>query len=113
MKNIKKVKEEIKKQLINVKLMCRDDRRNLYNQPKDVDEDSFMMPYDPSKDDSYFKIIEFNDDYKISDGYYIICEVKKWETPEIMEMKIEFDNDGYFHIYADYTLADYYGKIDM
>ena len=113
MKNIEKIKEEIKKQLLNVKLIGRDNRIHLYNQP--ADDSTFVKPIDRNEDKSYVKIIEFKDEYVCSDVYYahVICEVKRWTKPEISEMKIEFDSDGYFIISGVYITFEYWGKIDI
>ena len=67
MKNIENFKEEIKKQLLNVKLMGRDNRSHLFNQPDD--DNPFVKPIDHSKDDSYVKIVEIKDGYEYSGGY--------------------------------------------
>ena len=96
MKNIEKVKEEIKKQLLNVKLM----RSNV-----------------KSKYNTYFKIVKFKDgyEYKYGDAYriYITCEHDQWARPELWEMIIEFWTDGEYHIFCDFSVEDYWGKIDI
>ena len=115
MKNIEKVNEEIKNKLLNVKLMGRNDIRNL-NYKKPEEENPFIIEYyDPTKDESYVKIIEFKYGYVYKGGYtaYAICEVKRCSKPEISEMKIEFDNDGYFIISGVNISFEYCGKIDI
>ena len=113
MKNIEKFTEEIKKQLLNVKLMGRDNRRYLYNQPDD--DSPFVTRIDHSKDETYVKIVEFKYGYEYKDGYtfHIMCEDHTWKKPELHEMKIEFDNDGYFIISGIYITFEYWGKIDI
>ena len=102
MKNIEKDKEEIKKQLLNVKLMYNTNIR--------------LKKYYDIKEDSYFKIVEFKDGSSFNGGYrfYIICEttVRK-DNPEIMEMKVDFYDDGDYHIFCDYSYIEYWGKIDI
>ena len=114
MKNIEKFTEEIKKQLLNVKLMGRDDRRYLYNNQPEYDN-PFVTPIDRTKDESYVKIIEFKDGYECRDIYYtsVICEVKRWFKPEISEMQIEINRDGHFIISGVYISYEYWGKLDI
>ena len=119
MENIEKFKEEIKKQLLNVKLMSNKDIRykkyyNMTEEEKDKDNPFVIEYYDPTKDETYFKILEFIDGYKTINGYvyYIICECPSYNDSEIKEMKIEYWNDGDFHIFADYTTTEYWGNIN-
>ena len=119
MKNIEKFTEEIKKQLLNVKLMSNKDIRykkyyNMKEEEKDKDNPFVIDYYDPYKDDTYFRILEFNYGYKTINGYvyYIICECPSYNDSEIMEMQIEYWNDGDFHIFADYTTTEYWGNIN-
>ena len=36
-----------------------------------------------------------------------------WREPEIDEMIIEFDCDGYYEIFSNYISFEYWGKIDI
>ena len=115
MENTEKFVEEIKKQLLNVKLMGRDDIRNLNYKKPEEENPFFIEYYDPAKDKTYVKMIEFKYGYAYNGGYtaHAICEVKRWRKPEISEMEIEFDNDGYFTISGVYISFEYCGKIDI
>lgn len=114
MKNIEKFAEEIKKQLLNVKLMSRDDIR-LLNYKKPEEENPFIEYYDPTKDESYFKIVEFKDGYEFRGGYtlFITCELHRYRKPEIHEMDVDFYNDGTFKVFSHYISFEYWGKIDI
>ena len=91
MKNFETFTEEIKKQLLNVKLMYNTNIR--------------LIKYYDIKEDSYFTIVDFKDGHSFNGGYsfYIICEttVRK-DNPEIMEMKVDFYDYGDYHIFCDY-----------
>ena len=117
MKNFETFTEEIKKQLLNVKIMGRDDIRNLnYKKPEDDEENPFIISYyDPTKDDSYFKIVEFKYGYEYKGGctFHIMCEVNRWKKPELQEMKMEIYEDGEYNISGVYISFEYWGKIDM
>ena len=111
MENIEKIKEEIKKQLLNVKIMTITDSRW-------KDNYNITDPDDPkNKYNTYFKIVKFKDgyEYKYGDAYriYITCEHDQWARPELWEMQIEFWADGEFHIFCDFSVEDYWGKIDI
>ena len=117
MENIEKFAEEIKKQLLNVKLMHNKDIRfkKYYNMTEEEKDDPFGIEYyDPYKDETYFRILEFKDGYKTINGYvyYIICECPSYNDSLIFEMQIEYWNDGDFHIFADYTTTEYWGNIN-
>lgn len=113
MKNFETFTEEIKKQLLNVKIMGRDNRSYLYNQPED--DNPFVKPIDPTKDKSYFKIVEFKYGYEYKGGctFHIMCEVHRWKKPELQEMKMEIYEDGEYVISGVYISFGYWGKIDM
>ena len=117
MENIENFVEEIKKQLLNVKLMSNKDIRckKYYNMKEEEKDNLFVIDYyDPYKDETYFKILEFKDGYKFINGYvyYIICECPSYNDSEILEMKLEYWKDGDFHIFSDYTTTEYWGNIN-
>ena len=117
MENIEKFAEEIKKQLLNVKIMHNTDIRfkKYYNMTEEEKDDPFGFEcYDPYKDETYFRILEFKDGYKTINGYvyYIICECPSYNDSLILEMQIEYWNDGDFHIFSDYTTTEYWGNIN-
>lgn len=101
MENVEKFAEEIINKILNVKLMCSDDLKHSYNQPEDVNK--------------YFKIVDVGIGYEFHGiyNYNITCETNRWGDPKHMTMKIEFDEDGYFHIYGNYKLIQYWGKINI
>ena len=100
MDNTENFVEEIKNKLLNVKLMSRNDLKH---------------SYDKDEDDKYFKIVKFGNGYESCGIYYydIVCEINRWGDPKQMDMKIDFDEDGYFHMYGNYKLIEYCGKIDI
>ena len=117
MENIEKFGEEIKKKLLNVKIMKNTDIRykKYYNMTEEEKENPFGLEYyDPTKDDSYFKILEFKHGYNAINGcvYYIICEFTSCNDSEVFEMEIQYWNDGDIHIFADYTVLEYWGNIN-
>ena len=117
MKNFETFTEEIKKQLLNVKIMNNTDFRykKYYNMTEEERHGEFITLYDPTKDKSYFKIVEFKYGYEYKGGctFHIMCEVHSWKKPELQEMKMEIYEDGEYVISGVYISFEYWGKIDM
>lgn len=50
-------------------------------------------------------------EYNKDGACWVNAEVNNFGNTENMEMKIEFDEEGYYHITSDISVVEYYGKI--